>query len=206
MPEPGNEILQCCDESGTPTFGKTRAEVHTQPINFWHLTTGIYVVNPEGRILCSKRSEKLNQNPGRWQMAFGGHVKYKQAPVENAVAELEEEIGLKVLPEDLYYLDTRKNPNFKHFSWLYAYVFDGRRSEIKFNDGEIEKVEWYTWSEVKNDCRLIPNLRIIIPLLHTEIKGWRILDQESSVGVNCHKISVELPIDVPFVNGEKCVN
>lgn len=43
----------------------------------------------------------------------------------------------------------------------------------------------------------MPNLRIIIPLLHTETKGWRIVDQESSVGVDCHKISVELP----FING-----
>ncbi len=169
-PEPENEILQCCDESGNPTFGKTRAEVHTQPINFWHLTTGIYVVNPEGRILCSKRSEKLNQNPGRWQMAFGGHVKYKQAPVENAVAELEEEIGLKVLPEDLYYLDTRKNPNFKHFSWLYAYVFEGRRSEIKFNDGEIEKVEWRDMLEALQDGQRSPGNWASLCYLETQDK------------------------------------
>ncbi|MBI5529972.1 MAG: NUDIX domain-containing protein [Candidatus Doudnabacteria bacterium] len=141
-PEPENEILQCCDENGKITVGKTRAEVHEQPLKFWHLTTGIYVVNPEGRILCSKRSEKLNQNPGRWQMAFGGHVKYSQTPAQNAVDELDEEIGLKVSSADLYFLDTRKNPNFKHVSWLYAYVFDGKKSDIKFNDGEIEKVEW----------------------------------------------------------------
>ena len=55
-PEPENEMLQCCDESGNPTFGKTRTEIHAQPINFWHLTTGIYVVNPEGRILCPPKA------------------------------------------------------------------------------------------------------------------------------------------------------
>ncbi len=147
FPNPEDEMLQCCDENGKPTEGKTRSEVHTQPLNFWHIGTGIFVVNPEGRILCSKRSENLNQNPGRWQMAFGGHVQYKQAPLSNAVEELEEEIGLKVLPEDLFFLDTRKSQTSKHFVWLYALLFDGKKSDIKFNDGEITEVKWWDMLE-----------------------------------------------------------
>lgn len=142
QPEPDNEVLQCCDENGNRTEGYLRREVHKQPLKFWHITTSIYVMSPEGMILCSKRSESLNQNPGRWQMSFGGHVKFGQAPSESAISELEEEIGLKVLPSDLYFLDTRKNIKFKHFTWLYAVLFDGKKSDLKFNDGEITQIQW----------------------------------------------------------------
>ena len=142
LPETEDELLQCCDENGNPTAGHLRSEVHKEPVNSWHLTTGIYVISPEGMVLCSKRAEHLSQNPGRWQMAVGGHVKFGQTPLSCAIAELEEEIGLKVLPEDLYFLDTRKNPNFKHFAWLYAVLFDGKKSDLKFNDGEVVAVQW----------------------------------------------------------------
>lgn len=144
--------------------------------------------------------EKPAWQKGRLNLV-GGKVEEGETPEEAAYRELKEEAGWPALRMRKMGEIIGVNCLIHCFSADIAFFYaPNPRSE------EIEKVEWYTWSEVKNDCRLIPNLRIIIPLLHTEIKGWRILDQESSVGVNCHKISVELPIDVPFVNGEKCVN
>lgn len=169
-PQPDNEIVQCCDEFGKPTIGKSRSEVHTQPVTFWHMVTAIYVVNPEGWMLCSKRSEKVGSAPGKWQMAFGGHIKHLQTPLQNAVAELEEEIGLKVLPEDLYFLDTRKNPNSKHFTWMYVYKFEGRKSEIKFNDGEVEKVQWRDMLEALQDGQKNPGQWASLCYLETQDK------------------------------------
>ncbi len=137
-----DELLQCCDENGNPTVGHLRAGVHKDPVAIWHITTAIFVVSPEGMVLCSKRAENLSQSPGRWQMAFGGHVKYGQTPLTCAIEELEEEIGLKTPPEDLYFLDTLKNPNKKHFVWMYALLFNGKKSDLKFNDGEIVSAQW----------------------------------------------------------------
>ena len=54
---------------------------------------------------------------------------------------------------------------------------------------EDEFVAWYYWEKVKDDYRLMPNLRIIIPLLEMESSGWRITYQQFSVDVEFIKKS-----------------
>jgi 8-oxo-dGTP pyrophosphatase MutT (NUDIX family) len=41
---------------------------------------------------------------------------------------------------------------------------------------EIEKVEWASYPSILDDTKLMPNLRIIIPLAERGIKGWTIRD------------------------------
>jgi 8-oxo-dGTP pyrophosphatase MutT (NUDIX family) len=141
----------------------------------------------------------LKKRPA-WQKGrlnlVGGKIEDGETPDEAARRELKEEAGWSAS-------DMRKMGEIIGLdSLVHCFVADIERLHIPLpRDEETEEVEWRIWNDVKNDYRLMPNLRIIIPLLHTETKGWRIVDQESSVGVDSHKVSVELPIDVPFING-----
>lgn len=44
---------------------------------------------------------------------------------------------------------------------------------------ETEEVKWYQWWQVKNDKRLLPNLKLIIPLLAHDVRGWTISEQSA---------------------------
>jgi hypothetical protein len=51
---------------------------------------------------------------------------------------------------------------------------------LKPGADEIEKVEWFNMADAIVDERLMPNLQIIIPLMHMGVVGWQVIDQKSS--------------------------
>lgn len=147
-PEPPDELIKCFDENGNEIEPHTRAEIHSQPLKYWHGTTGIWVVNKNGQLLCSKRGENLTQAPGCWQSRFGGHVKSGQSFLQNAVAELDEEAGIQIQEKDLHAIGgLRKHEASKHFGQLYACLFTGLLEDLRFNDGEITQVKWMSMED-----------------------------------------------------------
>lgn len=127
----------------------------------------------------------------------GGKVEPGETPVEAAVRELEEESGIKSSDPVLCGKIIAINAVVYCF---YCDVYTGL-AKISPREGETELVDWYFWPVVKNDNRLMPNLRVIIPLLVMDSRGWSITDQSSSLGVLKHDILLSLDIDKPFVNG-----
>lgn len=141
-PEPNHEMLECFNEQGNTIEPYTRKEVHTEPLRYWHGVVNIWLVNQKLQLLCSKRSETLSGNPGKWQTYFGGHVKagitFKQA----AVLELDEEVGLQIKDSRLCLIEKGAQAPSRHFYESYAYLFEDNIIDLKFNDGEITEVKW----------------------------------------------------------------
>ncbi len=146
-PESNDELLVCFDEQGSPIEPHTRREVHAEPLAFWHGVVNVWLIDHRGQLLCSKRSEALSGNPGKWQTYFGGHVKAGKTFQEAAVMELDEEVGLRTNPEKLYLIEKGKYEQSKHFFESYAYFFGGQTDNLKFNDGEITEVKWLDMDE-----------------------------------------------------------
>jgi isopentenyldiphosphate isomerase len=136
------EMLDCFDENGTPIGVFPRVEIHTNPVKYWHSVVNIWIVDENGELLCSKRSEYVKGNPGKWQTYFGGHLRTGQTFMEAAVSELDEEIGLHVNPKKLHFIEKGVWEPSKHFYESYAYLHDGHE-RLKFNDGEITEVQSY---------------------------------------------------------------
>ena len=134
---------------------------------------------------------------------LGGKIEPGETPAEAAFRELKEESGIhgwtlprvhgKIIGVDCVVHCCTVDVSCSAARW--------RTSPILPREEETEKVEWYDWRAVRVDLRLMPNLRVIIPLLHMGVAGWTITDQKSSVGVPRHEIVVELDIENPFVNG-----
>lgn len=146
-PEPPNELLACFDEQGNSIEPQLRKVVHEEPLKFWHGVVNIWLVNKQENLLCTKRSETLSGNPGKWQTYLGGHVKAGKMFKEAAVLELDEEVDLPVNPADLFLAEKGKKKEAKHFFESYAYLFNGSIDELTFNDGEIVEAKWISMDE-----------------------------------------------------------
>ena len=146
-----DELLQCYDASGNPTETHPRSEVKKQPPRWWYAVVRVFIVNSKNEVLCSKRSNGVSANPGKWQFYFGGHVGAGELFTDVAVRELEEEAGLRVNTEDVVEISTgKKIDKLVHYT-NYMVRFDGDMSDIHFSDNEVAEVRWFTISELMND-------------------------------------------------------
>jgi 8-oxo-dGTP diphosphatase len=113
----------------------------------------------------------------------GGKVERGESVSEAACRELKEESGIDVRPHDPVFLGGPLicGHIIGNDSIIHCVKCDILSdNKIAPREGETEKVDWYDWDEVKNDPRLIPNLKLVIPLLHMSVTEWTVVDKKSS--------------------------
>lgn len=108
-------------------------------------------MNSNGQILCTKRSEENEGNPGKWQTYLGGHVKADQGFLESAQAELFEEIGLQLPQTEYKLVASGKRVDVMHMYKMYAVLFKDELSSFNFTDGEIVETKWFTFNEYQKN-------------------------------------------------------
>lgn len=153
MPRNDNELLKCFDDEGREVDSLPRYKVHQDPLSVWHGVTSIWILNQQGKILCSKRGEFVETSAGMWQINVGGHVLKRQSFVENAAMELQEELGLK-LP--LTFIEIDKTPKNRHIRAVFGAKWNGSTSELNFVDKEIAEVKWMSFEEYEKDYQQYP--------------------------------------------------
>lgn len=97
------ELFDICDEQGNPT-GDTveRSEAHAKGI--CHRTAHIWIAKQENgryKVLLQKRSMDKDSFPGRYDTSSAGHIQAGDEPMESALRELGEELGIKAEAADL---------------------------------------------------------------------------------------------------------
>lgn len=127
----------------------------------------------------------------------GGKIEEGETPEEAAIRELKEETGY-----------TCKQ------AWKLGEIRDGgitihcvqtpvrSPGSLKPYNEETEKVEWAWWAEVDRDPRLMPNLRVIVPLMFVGVAGWVIGDSADAVSQakgGLHTIQISIPTRLQVV-------
>lgn len=99
-------------------------------------------------ILLQRRSLTKSSKPGWYHISAGGHINVNETPLEAAVRETHEELGLELNPELLHYTATTRiigrAPN--DIVNIYLYELEGNE-KITYNDGEAESFDWVSLSE-----------------------------------------------------------
>lgn len=103
----------------------------------WHRTG-------EGvNILLQKRAMTKKTSPGFFHISAAGHINVGESPVEAAVRETKEELGLAIDPAKLYLVHVPRSARNSQ-SLLYVYTYELRGDEaFSFDDGEVELVQWH---------------------------------------------------------------
>lgn len=127
--------------------------------------------------------DRPNWQKGRLNLP-GGKIEDGESPEQAALRELKEESGLEGYKPELM------GKIFGNSNIVYCISVTVDNSALKPNDGETEKIFWENWHMVANNKILIPNLRVIVPMMATGVKGWSIYDSENK---GCFEIDMNLP-------------
>ena len=175
------EIFDIVDETGNPT-GETvsRAKAHKDGIP--HRTAHIWVVrevNGEAQVLLQKRALNKDSFPGRYETSSAGHIQAGDEPLESAIRELSEELGIHAEPEDLQFAGTFRiqyekefhGKLFKDNEFSFVYIYKGKVdiSELSIQKEELESVEWFNLEEVYHACQPPRDEKFCVPMGGLEI-------------------------------------
>lgn len=126
---------------------------------------GKYTVN-DVEILMQKRSLNKDSYPGMYDTSSAGHIPAGCEPLESALRELQEELGIAADPEDLELIG--------HFHIAYEEVFHGKLfrdneyasvylyrrgeeldvSKLHLQEEEVESVEWFNLAAVRDEIKV----------------------------------------------------
>ena len=107
-----------------------------------------HTVDGDVELLWQRRSDKIDRFPGDYDISAGGHINLGESLVEAAIREADEEIGAKIMAEDLHFV-TMRPFNKNRLAWVYAVDWTGRPEAFYFNDKEVSEVKWVPFAETE---------------------------------------------------------
>ena len=158
------ELFDVIDSKGNPT-GKivSREKAHAEGIP--HRTAHIWIIREkEGRvqILLQKRSQNKDSFPGKFDTSSAGHIQAGDEPLESALRELKEELGISAALEQLHFAGTFPISFAKEFhgkmfrdeeiAFVYIYQEPVNTAELVLQTEEVEAVQWFDLEEVYEQC------------------------------------------------------
>ncbi len=175
------EIFDIVDEAGQPT-GETvpRTQAHAEGIR--HRTAHIWVVREkDGRaeVLLQKRALNKDSFPGRYDTSSAGHIQAGDEPLESAIRELSEELGILAKADELHFAGTfviqyEKEFHGKMFkdneiAFVYVYKEEVDIKNLTIQKEELDSVEWFDLEEVYQACQPPRDMKFCVPMGGLEI-------------------------------------
>lgn len=158
------EIFDIVDENGTPT-GETVERSKAHDLGIRHRTAHIWIIRKSDSgydVLLQRRSANKDSHPNQLDTSSAGHITAGDEPINSAIRELSEELGIYVGEEDLAYagkflISYSKEFHGKMFSdneVAFVYVYDKPVDEamLVLQKEEVQGVEWHDFKETYNSC------------------------------------------------------
>lgn len=106
--------------------------------------------NQQPEILLQKRAMTKVSKPGMYHISAGGHIDLGESPVEAAIRETHEEMGISLDGEKLYYVGSMRLAIINQNSIVNVYLYELSGDEnFTYLDGEVDSVEWRTLDNFK---------------------------------------------------------
>ena len=180
------EIFDIVDENGMPTGGTVeRSRAHAEGIR--HRTAHIWLVrdvDDRKQVLLQKRAMNKDSFPGRFDTSSAGHIQAGDEPLESAIRELGEELGIEASSEDLTFAGKFEIKYEKVFhgslfkdneiAFVFVYEKPVDETKLKLQKEEVETVEWFDLEETYQEC-LKHNQKFCVPIggLETIMKFFK---------------------------------
>lgn len=169
------EIFDIVDENGIPT-GETVERSQAHALGIRHRTVHIWVVNErDGKtcVLLQKRADNKDSFPGRFDTSSSGHIQAGDAPLESAIRELGEELGIHADASDLEEAGTFRIEYEMEFynkifhdnevAFVYAYRKPVEIRELTLQEEEVSDAQWFELETVVEECEK-HNRKFCVPM------------------------------------------
>ena len=160
------EVIDICDEKGIPT-GSTIDRDIAHRDGILHRTAHVWVVrkNPSGYdILLQKRSMEKESFPGLYDTSSAGHIPAGQEPIDSALRELKEELGITAQPSELSYAGIFRIQYEKEFhgklfrdnevTRVYVYQEPIEIQSLTLQASEVDEVRWFNLEEAYQEIQV----------------------------------------------------
>jgi isopentenyldiphosphate isomerase len=158
------EYVDVLDSSGRRLgTKKPKSEVHRD--GDWHAAAHVWISDGKGRILIQRRSPTKENYPDLWDISVAGHISAGEAPVEAAIREAQEELGVTLIADECCHIfDLSEQVALNNGSYIdneYHHVFlvkkDVDVKDLKFNDGEVVEAKFVALRELQLRLRTEPS-------------------------------------------------
>lgn len=170
------ELFDICDENGRPT-GRTIERNIAHRDGIAHRTSHVWIVrteNERAQILLQKRQKNKDSFPGMYDTSSAGHIPAGCEPLESALRELYEELGIRAEGDDLHFAGSFHadyalpfhGTIFHDNEYVSVFVCDlpVRIEDIRIQEDEIEEVQWFDLEEVYQECSDGIRTRFCVPV------------------------------------------
>lgn len=149
------ELLDLVDAQGEPT-GEiiSRDEAHQSGLR--HRVAHVWIIrgsDGQKQVLLQKRSRNKDSYPGLWDTSSAGHIPAGVEPLDSALRELEEELGIRAKADELTFIGQFRiqyeaifhGAPFRdnEISWVYVYDRPVALTELRLQEEEIEAANWF---------------------------------------------------------------
>ncbi|MFO7710678.1 MAG: NUDIX domain-containing protein, partial [Candidatus Woesearchaeota archaeon] len=113
-----------------------------------------------GEVLLQLRAKEKALYPDMWDISAAGHVNAGEDPLDSAIREVEEEIGLEIEPD--FWMIRKNKAIFREiknneFYYIYLYKFDGDISSLKLQKEEVQNAKFLPIDKIKEELSTNPD-------------------------------------------------
>ena len=157
------EEIDVLDAEGAPAgVVKSKPDVHRD--GDWHRSVHVWIVTPDRRVLIQQRSLRKENHPGLWDVSAAGHISAGESPVETAVREVEEELGLRIEPRELQHVATLRESHVlnggryldNEFHEIFVVRRDVELASLRLQESEVGDVALVSPDEMR-DYEMVPH-------------------------------------------------
>lgn len=150
-----DEIIDIVTETGEPT-GKTALKSEAHKNGWWHNTIHLWLYTTKGEILLQQRSHKKDIFPLLWDVSAAGHIDAGEPMEKAAIREVEEELGLKLNPDNLTKIGVHQHASSyangtiqdNEFHHVFVAELKVNLKDLKPQEEEVEAIKLVTLKEL----------------------------------------------------------
>lgn len=151
-----DEYIDIVDNQGNPTGKRTLKSIIHQK-GYYHHTAHVWFYTKNGDVLLSQRSAKKTICPLIWDVSVAGHIDAGETPIQAAIRETKEEIGIIISENSLEFIGVFES--FKsygngiidnEFNNTFIAKINEPISKFSIQEEEVEAVKFITLNDFKN--------------------------------------------------------